>query len=381
MSRLMTRRSFSLLLGSAAAGIAASLFGGCAAERSNQEGEGLSGADRVDASGGNPVQQKKALPLAEGAVCVTEYAGNTMAIVDGAGKTVVGRVPVGQNPAMMALVDDTLFVGSSGGGEIAAVSLDDASKVRRVAVGTQPLGLCYDETRQRLYVADYLDSSVHVVDPNLESLVETIALSRAGYHKRTDPPACCRKTAATGRRTVAMALAPDGSILYCANYGTYDIARIDLETGDELEAFDGVVGPRALIVSSNGRELLLAGAGGEDSEKVDSLYVIDASTGKRVQEVLVGLAVADLCQAPDESAAYAIARDEGVLVGFDRETWNEIGRIDVGVGVDSLALSPDGTVAFVANGSTGDMLIVDVATFSISGVIGGFANPKDIFAL
>lgn len=379
MSCLMTRRAFSLLLGSAVAGIAASSFGGCAAEHPNREGEGLSGVDRVDASKGDPAQPKKALPLAEGAVCVTEYAGNTMAIVDGAGKTVVDRVSVGQNPAMMALVDDTLFIGSSGGGEIAAVSVDDASQVRRVAVGTQPLGLCYDETRQRLYVADYLDSSVHVVDPSLESMVETIALSRAGYHKRTDPPACCRKTAATGRRTVAMALAPDGSILYCANYGTYDIARIDLETGTELEAFDGVVGPRALIVSSNGRELLLAGAGGEDGEKVDSLYVIDASTGKRAREVFVGLAVADLCQTPDESAVYAVARDEGVLVGYDRETWSELGRVEVGVGVDSLALSPDGAIAFVANGSTGDLSLVDVATFSVSDTIGGFASPKDIF--
>lgn len=381
MSFLMTRRAFSLLLGSAVAGIAVSPFGGCAAEPTKRESDGLSDTDRVNPGEGISAQSEKALPLAEGAICITEYAGNTMAIVDVAGKEVVGRVPVGQNPAMMVLVDDTLFVGSSGGGEIAVVSLDDASRVRRVAVGTQPLGLCFDETRQCLYVADYLDSSVHVVDPYLESMVETIALSRVGYHKRTDPPACCRKTAATGRRTVALALAPDGSILYCANYGTYDIARIDLETGAELEAFDGVVGPRALLVSSDGRELLLAGAGGEDSEKVDSLYVVDTSTGKRVREVRVGLAVADVCQALDESAVYAIARDEGALVGFDRETWSETGRLDVGIGVDSLALSPDGTIAFVANGSTGDLSIIDMATFSVSGTIGGLANPKDIFAL
>lgn len=381
MNRSMTRRSFLLLLGPVATGMTIFLSSGCAADVSMPKGEDASGVDRADGNGSPSERSEKALPIAQGFVCVTEYAGNTMAIVDSVTEEIVGRVPVGQNPAMMALVGGTLFVGSSGGGEIAAVPVADALQVRRIVVGSQPLGLCFDEARQRLYVADYLDSSVHVVDPNLGSMVETIALSRVGYHNRTDPPVCCRKTAATGRRTVALALSPDGSVLYCANYGTYDIARIDLASGTELEAFDGVVGPQAMIASKDGRELLLAGAGGEDSEKVDSLYVIDTSTGKRVREVFVGLAVADLRQTPDGSAVYALARDEGALVCFDRETWNETGRMDVGVGADSLDLSPDGSTAFVANGSTGDLLIIDAAAFSISGVVGGLANPKDVFAL
>ncbi|WP_139652354.1 YncE family protein [Raoultibacter phocaeensis] len=304
-----------------------------------------------------------------------------MAIVDGDTETVVSRVPVGQNPAMIELAGETIFVGSSGGGEIAAVPVNDWSLVGCVPVGTQPLGLCFDEARKCVYVADYHGGSVHVVDPALGSMVETFVLSRTGYHNRTDPPACCRESAATGRRTVALALAPDGSILYCANYGTYDIARIDLRTGAEIEAFDGVVGPRALVVSEDGKELLLAGAGGEESEKVDSLYVIDAATGKRLHEVFVGLAVVDLCQVRDGSTVYAIARDEGVLVGFNRETWSELGRVDVGVGVDSLAISADGETVYIGNGSTGDLLIVDAASYTVSGSVGGFANPKDVYVL
>ena len=57
---------------------------------------------------------------------------------------------------------------------------------------------------------------------------------------------------------MALALAPEGDVLYAANYGTYDVARIDLATGEELDAFDGVVGPRQILcrpmaASSSGR--------------------------------------------------------------------------------------------------------------------------------
>ena len=283
----------------------------------------------------------------------------------------------GQNPATALVADGWVYVGSSGGGEVTAVNIADPSQVTSITVGKQPLGLCYDGAQGILYVGDYFASSIHLVDAQLKSLVKTVKLSASGYHNRTDPPDCCRIDPGTGRRTVALALAPEGNLLYCANYGTFDVARVDLATGEEIEAFDGVVGPRQILVSADGAQLLLAGVGGEGEQQVSDLYVLDRSSGKRVQEVPVGQSVAGVAQASDGSAVWAIARDDGELVAFDAD-WNETGRLSLGVGIDTLVLAPDAKTLLVGNSIGGQVHVVDAPSLALLNTIEGLASPKDI---
>lgn len=275
------------------------------------------------------------------------------------------------------MADGWVYVGSSGGGQVTAVCAENPGQTEAIPVGNQPLGLCFDEARGILYVGDYFTSSIHRVDTALKSLVGTIKLDACGYHNRTDPPDCCRVGPGAGRRTVALALAPEGDVLYAANYGTYDVARIDLATGEELDAFDGVVGPRQMLVSADGTQLILAGVGGEGEQQVSALYVIDRATGKRVREVPVGLSVAGVALSADGKTAWAIARDDGDLVAFDTD-WKETGRLPLGVGIDTLALSPGGETLFVGNSATGQLHIVDGEALSVRTTVEGLAAPKGI---
>lgn len=383
-NKALTRRYFARLMALAGAGMMAGSLSSCSGgkpDASNDEtakpAEGAaasSSAEGVPATAEEPVA-KAALPA--GAVCVAEYAGNTLAVIDPATWQVVERIPAGQNPATVVLAAGSLYVGSSGGGEVAVVPVADPARATHIPVGTQPLGLCYDEPRGILYVGDYFNNSVHEVDVQLNSLVGTIRLDVCGYHKRTDPPDCCRIGPGEGRRTVAMALAPEGETLYCANYGTYDVARLNLEEGREIEAFDGVVGPRQMIVSHDGTLLYLAGVGGEGEQQVSHLYVVNRQTGKREQEVFVGQSVAGVAETPDGSCVLALARDEGVLVAFSSD-WKETARLDVGEGADTLFLDAAGTTAYVANSATGVLTVVDVPALSVTAQAEGLASPKGI---
>ncbi len=389
----LTRRRFASVLGVAAASIALGVAPGCAAGRTSSGVEGdtdsksaQKSSDADDSAGqtsgetatdvADAVSASGALPV--GAVCVAEYAGNTLAVIDPATWEVVQRVSVGQNPATALAVAGSVYVGSSGGGEVAVVPVDDSAAATRIPVGTQPLGLCHDAERGILYVGDYFNNSIHKVDVKLNSLVGTILLSTCGYHKRTDPPDCCRILPGAGRRTVAMALAPEGDLLYCANYGTYDVARVDLTADAEIEAFDGVVGPRQIVVSRDGTLLYLAGVGGEEEQQVNDLYVLDRATGKHVRDVPVGQSVAGVAQSPDGSVVYALTRDDGELVSFDAVTWEETGRLSVGAGADTLFLSSDGAMAYVANSATGTLTAVDATALSVIAIVEGLASPKGI---
>lgn len=378
---MITRRNFVVLAGIGAMGLLSTA--GCAAP-AEEPPRDVSG-EKEPLEEPSPIPQKEPVASSEpfsgeiipGMLCVAEYATNTLAVVDARAGEVAGRIPVGRNPASVLAAEDTVFVGCTGTGEVTAVPMASPTAAAPIPVGHQILGLCRDEARRLIYAGDYFANSVHVIDVALQSLVGTMELSALGFSGRTDPPPCCTFEPGAGRRTVALALAPEGDLLYCANYGTFDVARVDLATGEEIEAFDGVVGPRQILVSADGAQLLLAGVGGEGEQQVSDLYVLDRSSGKRVQEVPVGQSVAGVAQASDGSAVWAIARDDGELVAFDAD-WNETGRLSLGVGIDTLVLAPDEKTLLVGNSIGGQVHVVDAPSLALLNTIEGLASPKGI---
>lgn len=378
---MITRRNFVVLAGIGAMGLLNTA--GCAAP-AEEPPRDVSGEKEL-LEEPSPIPQKEPVASSEpfsgeiipGMLCVAEYATNTLAVVDARAGEVAGRIPVGRNPASVLAVGDTVFVGCTGAGEVTAVPMANPTAAAPIPVGHQILGLCCDEARGLIYVGDYFANSVHVIDVALQSLVGTMELSALGFSGRTDPPPCCTFEPGAGRRTVALALAPEGDLLYCANYGTFDVARVDLEAAAEIEAFDGVVGPRQILVSADGAQLLLAGVGGEGEQQVNDLYVLDRASGKRVLEIPVGQSVAGVAQASDGSAVWAIARDDGELVAFDAD-WNETGRLPLGVGIDTLVLAPDEKTLLVGNSIGGQVHVVDAPSLVLLNTIEGLASPKGI---
>jgi len=378
---MITRRNFVMLAGMSAMGLLGAA--GCTTPAEEFSGDAPGKGELPENS--SPIPQKEPAAPSEpfsgeiipGLLCVAEYATNTLAVVDGSVGGVAGRVSVGRNPASVLAVGDTVFVGCSGVGEVTAIPMANPAAAVAIPVGHQILGLCRDEARGLIYAGDYFANSIHIIDVALQSLVGTMDLSSLGFSGRTDPPPCCTVEPGAGRRTVALALAPEGDLLYCANYGTFDVACVDLATGAEVEAFDGVVGPRQILVSADGAQLLLAGVGGEDEQQVSALYVLDRATGKRVHEVPVGQSVAGVAQTSDGSAVWAISRDDGELVAFDAD-WAETGRLSLGVGVDTLVLAPDEKTLLVGNSIGGQVHVVDAATLALLNTIEGLASPKGI---
>lgn len=76
--------------------------------------------------------------LSPGLLCVAEYANNTLAVADPATGEILQRIAAGQNPATALVADGWVYVGSSGGGEVTAVSIADPSQVTSITVGKQP---------------------------------------------------------------------------------------------------------------------------------------------------------------------------------------------------------------------------------------------------
>ena len=88
--------------------------------------------------------------IAPGMLCVAEYATNALAVVDARAGEVVGRIPVGRNPASVLVMQGIVFVGCSGTGEVTAVPVANPAAAAPIppwgirfsgCVATRPGGL------------------------------------------------------------------------------------------------------------------------------------------------------------------------------------------------------------------------------------------------
>lgn len=378
---LCTRRGFAVLAAAAAAGLTLGTVGCAGREEKPAEPSSASGEAGVSSQSSAPASAPQAQPIPAGSLCVTEYAGNTVAVLDPADGSLLLRLPAGENPVALAFDDRRLYVGCSGSSEVRAYRLDDASQTQAIATGEQPLGMALDAERGRLYVAGYLNSHIMVVDTALGSMTGRAVLPTTGFRNRTDPPDCCRVGPGVGRRPVALALAPDGSAVYSANYGTYDVAVVDTQAMEETTSFDGVVGPRQLLVSADGERLYVAGVGGEDDQKVADLAVCDRESGARLCRLPVGDGVAGVAQSADGTLLASIAHDKGNVVVFDAESLEESGRCRLEEGIEAVAMAPDGSLIYVANPRLGTISIVDGASLEVVGMARGLAGPKNLLLL
>jgi len=151
-------------------------------------------------------------------------------------------------PAGIALVRQRGLVAVVGNQNDSVYLIDAATLARRgaVAVGRRPYGAVADSTH--LYVSDWGDSTVSVVDPSVSPPVRLTAI-HVGPHPS--------------------ALALRGADLYVALAGANAVARIDLRSGTVVEQLAVTLSPRAatgsdpnaLALSPDGRTLYVAMAG------------------------------------------------------------------------------------------------------------------------
>src|SRR6266480_2775358 len=151
-------------------------------------------------------------------------------------------------PAGIALVRHRGLVAVVGNQNDSVYLIDAATLARRgaVAVGRRPYGAVADSTH--LYVSDWGDSTVSVVDPSVSPPVRLTAI-HVGPHPS--------------------ALALRGADLYVALAGANAVARVDLRSGTVVEQLAVALSPRAatgsdpnaLALSPDGRTLYVAMAG------------------------------------------------------------------------------------------------------------------------
>ena len=237
-----------------------------------------------------------------------------------------------------------------------------------IEVGTGPIGLAMHAGLGRLFVTNYVENSLSVIDTATDEVEATIPVSPGPYR---------------------LALTPDGTRLYIVNYSANRIDCFDPMTLDLIDSFSAQgVNPLGLAITPDGESLFVATAGdgrvtrwsipghqvlGEvgglgapremiSSPEGDLVYVSDP-TGVKVWEITVNTLVATAIDVDEFPQALALTENgEHLLVGnfgFDRSldhasvihrhSREVVARLRIGTGPEEMVLVPNTPYLAVTN--------------------------------
>ncbi len=315
-------------------------------------------------------------------------------------------------------VIERLYVSDETGGNVVIVDPQEQRVVARIAVGKRPRGIQLSPDHSKVYVAL---SGSPIGGPNVDESklpppdrrYDGIGVVDLGAQKLT-------QTYQSGADPETFALSHDGRMLYVSNEDVGQISAVDLTTGKVRATVEVGSEPEGVAVSEDDRTVYVT------CETSNSIYVVDARdmkvraqipTGKRPRAIYLesqthrGYATDEFAAAltvfdtQDFKAVGAIAlgdagvvRPMGIASADGRKLYVTTGRFGALLEVDpqtqrvvrsvekvgqrpwGLALSHDGARAYTANGPSGDVSVIDVASGQVEARIAVGGSPWGIVA-
>ena len=141
----------------------------------------------------------------------------------------------------------------------------------------------------------------------------------------------------------AVAVSPDGKLLYASDQTARCVAVIDLAAGKPLREIPVSGEPHGLALSADGKTLFVA------ERNAHAVAVIDTAAGTVARRIPVGFWPVAVALAGKSGRLYTCNRGDHTVSVVDLASGREIKRVRVGREPDALALTPDEGRLVVAN--------------------------------
>ncbi len=184
-----------------------------------------------------------------------------------------------------------------------------------------------------------------------------------------------------GEKPFGSALSPDGKFLAVTNDGTHtqSLSLIDAQTGKTVQEID-YTSPEALFIglawSPDGKKLYAA-AGGNDKVRV-----YDFADGKLTEGTSIALPKgsfpAGIAVSSDGSRLYVADNGSGSMSAVDTQSGTVLSTVKTGPNPFTVGLSKDGRTAYVSNWGTNTVSAVDTSTVTVRATLQVGSHPTAI---
>ena len=178
--------------------------------------------------------------------------------------------PVYRSPLAVAVAPDgkTLYVSDRTAGCVTLLDAAGGKKVRDVAIGGEPNGLCLSADGKTLYVARRKANSIALVDTAKAAVTGHIAV---------------------GPWPVAVAVAEKSNRLFSCNRGNHTVSVVDLASGKEIEQIAVVRDPAFAVVTGDESRVVVANfmpnGAGTDTDLASEVSILETKALRQTATV------------------------------------------------------------------------------------------------
>ena len=274
----------------------------------------------------------------------------TLAIVDPASGSVLGRVPTGQGPhEVVASTDGKLAfasnygTGAAPGNSISMIDIASQKEVRRINVSPlqRPHGLGF--ANGKLYFTAEANRKIARYDPAADKVDWEFETGQNGTH---------------------MVLpSRDARTLFTSNIGSDSVSII--EAGSDGKWTQTLVavgkGPEGIDLSADGKTIWSA------HSRDGGVSVIDVASKKVLHTIPAGTKRSNRIKlTADGQFALISDLDAGDLVVLDTASHKEVKRLPLGRAPEGILLPPGGSIAYVAVNGDNHVAVVDLKTWQVT---------------
>lgn len=234
-------------------------------------------------------------------------------VIDVATLQVVDSIPTGPSPEVFVFSPDETQIFVSNEEDSVMEMIDVASKtvIDRVATGAEPEGVINSVDGKYVFVTSEVADMVHVIDRAKSAVVKNIIV---------------------GTRPRRFVVTPDGSELWVSDELSSEIHAIDIATLTIKDALSFVppgfraedVTPVGMAVTKDGSKILIT------LGRANHVAIIDAKSREVLQYVLVGSRAWDVDLTSDEKTAYVANGLSDDITVIDMTTMTPVLSLPVG---------------------------------------------------
>lgn len=255
-------------------------------------------------------------------------AESSVVVVDPLEGKVIGRVPIGENPHMVATSQDGKFAyaTSQEAGTLSVIDVAARKEVRRVNLGpgSRPHGVvavggkvyltedgykliaCYDPAKNQMdwmlgIGQDVTDEMLAVTkDGNRVFTTNSVSENIVVSQRASTPPDWHISTIKVGKGPHSFDISPDGKELWvAAQLEDGNVSIIDVATLKVIQTFSvKMKDSHRLTFTPDGKRVLIS------DRKGNELVIVDAATRKEIKRVKLDIIPTEIQVVPDSSRVY-----------------------------------------------------------------------------
>lgn len=208
-------------------------------------------------------------------------------------------------------------------GSIDVIDTANNTITANVPVGSYPSIIAVSPDRTKVYVANYGDNDVYVIDTITNTVTDTV-------YARNGP--------------IGIAVTPDRKKIYVANFGTHTVpddtvSVIDTTTNTVIATVEVGHWPRGIAVNPDGKEVYVVGTriDQNNSTATGILSVIDTATETVTSTIPIGINLGAIAVNPAGTKAYLIFDQDNVseidIVNYTVTSEMHIGNYPYGIAI------------------------------------------------